>query len=122
MEQNTDPNGETESLSVGRDEQQAVPVLEHPGPDDVDEGRFARLEQKRREEGLTHGEANELGRMIAAREGKPYSNAQAREHPESLPEPESAPAGHESAASPRRIPGDPDPDRPPDEDARDLAR
>jgi hypothetical protein len=41
-------------------------------------GRYEDLIAKRRSEGLTQGEANELGQIIAEREGKPYGNA---EHP-----------------------------------------
>jgi hypothetical protein len=41
----------------------------------MDEDRFRELDRKRREEGLSHEEANELGRMLAEREGKPYDNA-----------------------------------------------
>jgi hypothetical protein len=40
----------------------------------VDQARFEELEHKRDTAGLTDEEANELGRMIAEREGRPYSN------------------------------------------------
>jgi hypothetical protein len=39
-------------------------------------GRYEDLIAKRDSEGLTQGEANELGQIIAEREGKPYGNAQ----------------------------------------------
>ncbi len=45
----------------------------------VDEQRFEQLERKRDEEGLTDEEANELGQMMAEKEGEPYSNAADRE-------------------------------------------
>jgi hypothetical protein len=50
----------------------------------VDEGRLQELERKRDSDGLTDDEANELGRMLAEREGKPYGNAATRPHPESI--------------------------------------
>ncbi len=39
-------------------------------------GRLEDLTAKRRSTGLTDEEANELGELIARREGKPYGNAQ----------------------------------------------
>ena len=39
-------------------------------------GRYEDLTAKRDSQGLTHEEANELGELIAKREGKPYGNAQ----------------------------------------------
>jgi hypothetical protein len=41
----------------------------------MDEGRFQELSEKRFDTGLTDEEAEELGRMMAEREGKPYHNA-----------------------------------------------
>jgi len=38
-------------------------------------GRYEDLTAKRDSEGLTEDEANELGRLMADREGKPYGNA-----------------------------------------------
>ena len=38
-------------------------------------GRYEDLIEKRRAEGLTEEEANELGQLFAEREGKPYGNA-----------------------------------------------
>jgi hypothetical protein len=43
----------------------------------MDDERFAELKRKRDSEGLTDDEADELGRLMAEREGKPYSNADA---------------------------------------------
>ncbi|HYU58667.1 MAG TPA: hypothetical protein VEO00_11530 [Actinomycetota bacterium] len=39
------------------------------------EDRYRQLKQKRDRVGLSHDEANELGRLIAEREGKEYANA-----------------------------------------------
>ena len=42
----------------------------------IDQKRFDELDRKRvGPEGLTREEADELGRMMAEREGKPYANA-----------------------------------------------
>ena len=41
----------------------------------VDEKRVEELIAKRQEVGLTDDEADELGKLFAEREGKPYSNA-----------------------------------------------
>jgi hypothetical protein len=41
----------------------------------VDEKRIEELIAKRQETGLSDGEADELGKLFAEREGKPYSNA-----------------------------------------------
>ena len=43
----------------------------------IDERRFAELDHKRFDSGLTAEEADELGRMMAEREGKPYVNGRA---------------------------------------------
>jgi hypothetical protein len=40
----------------------------------MDEARKQELEEKRFEDGLTHDEAHELGKMMAEAEGKPYSS------------------------------------------------
>jgi hypothetical protein len=48
----------------------------------MDEKRFRELERKRDAEGLSHEEANELGRMMAEKEGRPYANAEDMSHPE----------------------------------------
>jgi hypothetical protein len=111
-----------DALGVGRDEQQDAAVLDRPTPDQVDERRFAELERKKKEEGLTDDEANELGWMTAAKEGQPYSNAEARQHPDAGPEPEAAPTEGASDPSPRRIPSDPIEGQSADEAAKDLAR
>jgi hypothetical protein len=47
----------------------------------VDDRRFQELLEKRDTSGLTNEEANELGRMIAERDGQPYSNASEQDHP-----------------------------------------
>ena len=44
--------------------------------------RLDDLERKRFEVGLTHEEANELGRLLAERAGKPYGNAESRGSPD----------------------------------------
>ncbi len=44
--------------------------------------RIEELEKKKFEVGLTHEEANELGRLLADRAGKPYGNAESRGHPD----------------------------------------
>jgi hypothetical protein len=51
----------------------------------MDDERFAELERKRDSEGLTDDEADELGRLMAEREGKPYSNADAVPSSDSTP-------------------------------------
>src|SRR5207247_8695585 len=40
----------------------------------MEEERFEELDEKRSEEGLSHEEAHELGRLIADKEGKRYSS------------------------------------------------
>jgi hypothetical protein len=58
----------------------------------MNEQRYQELIRKRDTSGLTDEEANELGRMIAERDGAPYGNATGREHPE-------AETGHEQPYS-----------------------
>lgn len=41
----------------------------------ADEKRIEELTRKRLETGLSDGEADELGKLFAEQEGKPYSNA-----------------------------------------------
>ena len=41
----------------------------------VDEKRIEELKEKRHAVGLSDAEADELGRLFAEQEGKPYSNA-----------------------------------------------
>jgi hypothetical protein len=53
----------------------------------MDDRRFEELQEKRRAKGLTDDEADELGRLLADRAGKPYSNARHREEPEASHEP-----------------------------------
>jgi hypothetical protein len=50
----------------------------------MDDRRFEELERKRFRHGLTREEADELGRMMAEKEGRPYSNADDRAHPDAL--------------------------------------
>ena len=68
----------------------------------MDQARFTELERKRDAEGLTSDEANELGRMMAEQEGKAYSNAEDREHPDALPD--AIPEGHTGNVSPEDTP------------------
>ena len=53
-----------------------------------DQKRFDELIEKRGREGLSDEEANELGRLFAEQEGKPYANAQSRRMGEPAIEPE----------------------------------
>jgi hypothetical protein len=50
-------------------------ALANRGGDHVQTPRFEALLTKRNRIGLSDQEANELGRLFAEREGKPYSNA-----------------------------------------------
>lgn len=63
----------------------------------MNEQRLEELERKRFKGGLSRDEADELGRLMAEKEGKPYSNADERAHPDSLREagPEQPYAGQE---------------------------
>lgn len=89
----------------------------------MDEQRFQELEKKRDEFGLSKDEANELGRLMAEKEGKPYSNAEERAHPDSLPVPVSVKAAEEPAADPRGLPRDPETTpQTRDEEAKEIAR
>lgn len=49
----------------------------------MDDARYRELLEKRDSSGLTDDEADELGRLMAEQEGRPYSNADAR--PDSEP-------------------------------------
>lgn len=51
----------------------------------MDEERLEELEEKATDEGLSHEEAHELGRMYADAEGKPYSSHDDRPHPDEDP-------------------------------------
>jgi hypothetical protein len=51
----------------------------------MNQQRFEELSAKRFRVGLTRDEADELGRMMAEQEGKPYANADDRGNPEDLP-------------------------------------
>ena len=55
-----------------------------------DQKRFDELIEKRGREGLSDEEANELGRLFAEQEGKPYANAQSRRRGELAVEPDEA--------------------------------
>lgn len=48
----------------------------------MNDERYQELIRKRDSTGLTDEEADELGKMIAERDGVTYSNASGREHPE----------------------------------------
>jgi hypothetical protein len=48
----------------------------------MDEHRFEELSRKRFEAGLSREEADELGRMMAEKEGKPYHNADDLQEPD----------------------------------------
>jgi hypothetical protein len=63
----------------------------------MNEQRLQELEAKRFQGGLSAEEADELGRLMAEKEGRPYSNADERTHPDSLGEggPEQPYAGDE---------------------------
>jgi hypothetical protein len=58
----------------------------------MDERRFRELERKRDAEGLSDEEADELGRMMAEKEGRPYANAEDQAHPETPDSDEEKPA------------------------------
>jgi hypothetical protein len=51
----------------------------------MDDQRKDELEEKRFDEGLTHDEAHELGKMMAEAEGKPYSSHDDRAEGEDEP-------------------------------------
>jgi hypothetical protein len=51
----------------------------------MDQARYDELLKKRDTAGLTREEADELGRLIAEAEGRPYSNADAVETPDQGP-------------------------------------
>jgi hypothetical protein len=59
-----------------------VTASQEQGGSEVDDRRFQELVEKRDTSGLTNEEANELGRLIAEREGQHYSNASDQDHPE----------------------------------------
>jgi hypothetical protein len=64
-----------------------------------DQNRFDQLIDKRGREGLSDEEANELGRLFAEKEGKPYANAQSRRMGEPVADEQEA-AGKEGEAPP----------------------
>jgi hypothetical protein len=83
----------------------------------MDQDRFRQLEQKRDAEGLTDEEADELGRLIADREGKPYSNADDQPSPDAEPKAWEEPVkqGEESDQEEMASPAPAD-DHPPEEE------
>jgi hypothetical protein len=69
---------------------------------EMDEKRFEELARKRFEGGLSHEEANELGRMMAQRAGLPYANAENRRpDEEALREEEAFARAEQSERQPR---------------------
>jgi hypothetical protein len=76
----------------------------------MEQERLEELEGKRFEEGLTHDEAHELGKMMADKEGKPYSSHDDRAEDEQEPMAwdEAAKRGEESAQGEEasRVPSD----------------
>lgn len=52
----------------------------------MDRQRLEELKRKRFEDGLSDEEANELGRLMAEEEGKPYGNARMRGGPDEVPD------------------------------------
>jgi|ERR1041385_7260602 len=64
----------------------------------MEEERFEELDEKRSEEGLSHGEAHELGKLIAEKEGKQYSSHDDRPDQDEKPKAwdEAAKEGEES--------------------------
>ena len=53
----------------------------------MDDSRVQQLRAKRKEQGLTDEEADELGRLYAERAGKPYSNAKHEPDPDTPRDP-----------------------------------
>ena len=51
----------------------------------MEEERFEELDEKRSDEGLSHEEAHELGKLIAEKEGKPYGSHDDRPDQEEQP-------------------------------------
>jgi hypothetical protein len=51
----------------------------------MDQARYEELVRKRDTVGLTREEADELGRLMAEKEGRTYSSADAQETPETGP-------------------------------------
>jgi hypothetical protein len=85
----------------------------------VDEQRFEELSRKRFEEGLTDEEADELGRMMAEREGKPYRSAEDRPSADDQPMAwdEAAKRGEEESLEEQATPEPADDHRPEEERA-----
>jgi hypothetical protein len=85
----------------------------------MDEQRFDELDEKRSEEGLNHEEAHELGRLIAEKEGKPYSSHDDRAEGDEEPKAweEAAKEGEESHQDEMANPGPADDHLPEEERA-----
>ena len=85
----------------------------------MDEERLEELKDKRFDEGLTHEEAHELGKMMAKEEGKPYSSHDDR--PKADEEPtawdEAAKEGEEGAQDETATPAPSDDHQPEEERA-----
>ena len=87
----------------------------------MDEHRFQELEKKKMEIGLTAEEANELGRMMAEREGKPYSSADETVRDEGAPAPDSSRSPGEAETGGTKRPRE-DSGVTPEDEAREAAR
>jgi hypothetical protein len=85
----------------------------------MDELRFQELEKKKMEVGLTAEEANELGRMMAEREGKPYSSAEERAD-EGEPAPDASRSSGEAETGGTKRPRE-EPGVTPEDEARETA-
>jgi hypothetical protein len=85
----------------------------------MDQHRFEELKEKRFSEGLTDEEADELGRMMAEAEGKPYSSHEDREGLDEEPQAwdEAAKQGEESGQDPTATPAPADDHQPEEERA-----
>jgi hypothetical protein len=73
-------HADASSAPPGTDDASTVPAEATPAAEATvaggGGGRYEQLMAKRQSSGLTDPEAEELGRLIAEREGKPYSSAQ----------------------------------------------
>ena len=85
----------------------------------MDQQRFEELKAKRSGEGLTDEEADELGRMMAESEGKPYSSHQDRSSLDEEPKAwdEAAKEGEESSQDETATPAPADDHKPEEERA-----
>ena len=85
----------------------------------MDEQRFEELKEKRFREGLTDEEADELGRLMAESEGKPYSSHEDLSGPDEEPKAwdEAAKEGEETGQDETATPAPADDHRPEEERA-----